>query len=210
MDDKGLLRWARNGELVDTVDDLWRDSGDGTGIVPSSEDDERPAIIRRTSFDVAPIKEGNSLEISSSPSFDGTSATRTNSLMAWVKKNVTPTGITRRLIRRTIRKDTWIYVADKNLNLYMGIKETGAFQHSSFLAGGQVVSAGLISVRQGLIHKLSPLSGHYRTRVDSFRRFVQLMQEKGVDMHSAETSKGEFALWGYETVISLGGLRIDF
>ncbi len=111
MDDKGLLRWARNGELVDTVDDLWRDSGDGTGIVPSSEDDERPAIIRRTSFDVAPIKEGNSLEISSSPSFDGTSVTRTNSLMAWVKKNVTPTGITRRLIRRTIRKDTWIYVA---------------------------------------------------------------------------------------------------
>ena len=40
--------------------------------------------------------------------------------------------------------------------------DTGTFQHSSFLAGGLVVSAGLISVRKGLIHKLSPLSGHYR------------------------------------------------
>lgn len=38
----------------------------------------------------------------------------------------------------------------------------GAFQHSSFLGGGLVTSAGLISVKDGVIHKLSPLSGHYR------------------------------------------------
>lgn len=38
----------------------------------------------------------------------------------------------------------------------------GTFQHSSFLAGGLVTSAGLISVKDGLIHTLSPLSGHYR------------------------------------------------
>ena len=42
------------------------------------------------------------------------------------------------------------------------ITAPGNFQHSSFLAGGLVTSAGLISVKDGLIHTLSPLSGHYR------------------------------------------------
>lgn len=39
---------------------------------------------------------------------------------------------------------------------------TGTFQHSSLIAGGVVTSAGLISVKDGVIHTLSPLSGHYR------------------------------------------------
>lgn len=42
------------------------------------------------------------------------------------------------------------------------IPDPGSFQHSSFLGGGLVTSAGLISVKGGLIHTLSPLSGHYR------------------------------------------------
>lgn len=64
------------------------------------------------------------------------------------------------------------------VNIFVGIKSiimtlcqkpylistlaAGAFQHSSFLGGGLVTSAGLISVKDGVIHKLSPLSGHYR------------------------------------------------
>ena len=36
-------------------------------------------------------------------------------------------------------------------------------QHSSFLSGGLVSSAGLIRVRDGQIMALSPLSGHYRS-----------------------------------------------
>jgi uncharacterized membrane protein len=48
------------------------------------------------------------------------------------------------------------------VNLYVGIKYTGTFQHSSFLSGGLVVSAGLLQVHNGLITKLTPLSGHYR------------------------------------------------
>ena len=46
--------------------------------------------------------------------------------------------------------------------LYRMVLDTGTFQHSSFLGGGLVSSAGLISVKQGVIHTLSPLSGHYR------------------------------------------------
>jgi hypothetical protein len=51
-------------------------------------------------------------------------------------------------------------------NLFIGIKDTGSFQHSSFTAGGLISSAGLITVKHGRIHKLSPLSGHYRTSVE--------------------------------------------
>lgn len=50
----------------------------------------------------------------------------------------------------------------KNAATHILTPETGAFQHSSFVAGGIVTSAGLISVKQGIIHTLSPLSGHYR------------------------------------------------
>ena len=53
-----------------------------------------------------------------------------------------------------------------NRNLFVGIKDTGSFQHSSFTAGGLISSAGLITVKSGRIHKLSPLSGHYRTSVE--------------------------------------------
>lgn len=48
-------------------------------------------------------------------------------------------------------------------NVFVGIKTTGTFQHSSFLSGGLVASAGLIRVRNGQITALSPLSGHYRS-----------------------------------------------
>lgn len=40
-------------------------------------------------------------------------------------------------------------VADTNNNLYIGIKQAGAFQHSSFLHGSRVSAAGLITVKKG-------------------------------------------------------------
>ena len=51
----------------------------------------------------------------------------------------------------------------------MSLSAPGSFQHSSFLGGGVVTSAGLISVKDGLIHTLSPLSGHYRCVLMSSR-----------------------------------------
>jgi hypothetical protein len=64
-------------------------------------------------------------------------------------------------------------------NVFVGIKDTGHFQHSSLTAGGlgisrgkrnmcslltktTVTSAGLIEVKDGLVTSISPLSGHYR------------------------------------------------
>ena len=122
-DDEGLLRWARNNELVDTVDELWEDSGTGSGIIPSHDKGTKPTVYRRTSFDAGvPTNRVSSPSISTSSSFPASSG---NPVTSWIKKNVTPTGIMNSFIRRTIRKDTWIYVAV----CPMPAREVGAYMH---------------------------------------------------------------------------------
>jgi hypothetical protein len=121
----------------------------------------------------------------------------------WVKfyrRHFTLKGMTNRIMRKTVRRNTWIYVTDRNFNIFIGIKETGFFQHSSFLGGSWVTSAGLISVKNGILHTVSPLSGHYRTTTEHFHQFLAHMRERGVDMHKARVSKAEAALWGIEHI----------
>jgi hypothetical protein len=78
-----------------------------------------------------------------------------------------------------IRSNTWIYVSDMKMNIFIGIKTSGNFQHSSctsliiplnglmvVLAGGKVTSAGIIVVKEGIIKTLSPMSGHYRSSIE--------------------------------------------
>lgn len=103
-----------------------------------------------------------------------------------------------RMLRKTIRKNTWLYVADKHYNVFVGLKETGYFQHSSFTSGGLVTSAGLIEVKDGLVTSLSPLSGHYRTSIEHFKQFVEAMEQRGLDTHKVHVTKGEAMLWGLE------------
>lgn len=50
-------------------------------------------------------------------------------------------------------------VADTSYNLYIGIKQSGAFQHSSFLHGARVSAAGVIQVKDGKLQCMAtPLS----------------------------------------------------
>ncbi|KAL5534268.1 hypothetical protein ACEPAG_730 [Sanghuangporus baumii] len=206
VDEKGLLRWERNNELIDTTAGRWRDSGDGSGIVPFDSVAGDTPVVHRTSFEIDPERSRRSFTVSAG-SQDSQNAThyvetseQKNPMQRWIRRHLTVKGWTELLLRKTVRRNTWIYVADRQFNLYIGIKDTGTFQHSSFLAGGLVISAGLISVHKGLIHKLSPLSGHYRTKVDSFRHFVKGLDERNVDLHRAEISRAELALWGIEHI----------
>ncbi len=82
--------------------------------------------------------------------------------------------------------------------LFIGIKTTGQFQHSSFLYGGRVLSAGLLKCKDGLLTSLSPLSGHYRAGTAHFRHFVSLLQEKGVDLSKVTLSKSLLMLAAME------------
>ena len=57
--------------------------------------------------------------------------------------------------RKKGKKQMWIFLADTKNNLYIGIKQSGAFQHSSFLHGSRVSAAGIISVRDGQLRSKS-------------------------------------------------------
>lgn len=89
-------------------------------------------------------------------------------------------------------------MADTSFRLYIGIKQSGAFQHSSFLHGSRVSAAGLIKVRDGQLRSLSPLSGHYRPPTRNFRAFVHSLHENGVDMSKVSISKSYAVLLGLE------------
>ena len=80
----------------------------------------------------------------------------------------------------------WIYVtsADKK-QLYIAPKVKGEFQHSSFLSGGSVGSAGAIMVNQGRIIKLAPMSGHYQPNIEQFVSFLDQLSAQGVDLSNA-------------------------
>lgn len=82
------------------------------------------------------------------------------------------------LLRKTLNANTWIFVVDRSGNMYVGIKQTGKFQHSSFLAGSHVLAAGLLKVDQGQLTSLSPLSGHYRAGSDQFKAFVRILEHE--------------------------------
>lgn len=92
-------------------------------------------------------------------------------------------------------------VADTSFRLYIGIKQSGAFQHSSFLHGGRISAAGLIKVKQGQLRSLSPLSGHYRPPTKNFRAFVHSLRDAGVDMSRVSISKSYAVLLGLEGYI---------
>lgn len=46
---------------------------------------------------------------------------------------------------------------DASFRLYIGYKQSGAFQHSSFLHGARILAAGQIKVKRGQLRRLSPL-----------------------------------------------------
>ncbi|KAL5635984.1 hypothetical protein ACGC1H_004704 [Rhizoctonia solani] len=200
IDDQGLLRWARNNELVDTRSNRWKDAGNGRGIIPMTPEEMRGAEIRET-----PAKHGrigfhsnssDSLNSGEAHYLDTIGQPGDSKLKQTMRSHFTSKGIMERLLRKTVKKNTWIYVCDMKRNLFIGIKETGAFQHSSFTAGGLISSAGLITVKMGRIHKLSPLSGHYRTSVDHYRLFLEDLKSQGADLGKVQVTKEEVTLWG--------------
>ncbi|KAI4090845.1 MAG: hypothetical protein LQ344_004492 [Seirophora lacunosa] len=100
--------------------------------------------------------------------------------------------------RKKEKKKKWIFVADTSYRLYIGIKQSGAFQHSSFLHGGRVSAAGLIKVKDGQLKYMQPRSGHYKPPASSFRAFVHSLRERGVDMSVLSVPKSYAVLMGLE------------
>jgi hypothetical protein len=163
IDKEGRLVWAKNGARIDTTEQ-YKDSIHG--IVPA--DDQTPAYTPAGGEAATGLQDHSSRSSSSShrSSEDRADAYTTpefdNSKGMKKIKHVSAATIFNKLLRGSVKKNTWIFVADTSFRLYVGIKQSGAFQHSSFLHGSRISAAGLIKIKNGRISKLSPLSGHYR------------------------------------------------
>ncbi|KAG8163386.1 hypothetical protein KVR01_006683 [Diaporthe batatas] len=210
VDLDGRLCWAKNGARIDTTED-WRDSIHG--IVPI-DDTETPAFQPKSTypnqprlFPSDPSSRASSISTASESEREAARAAKYASPgvtdAKGVKKvtHISASTIFNTLLRKSVRKNTWIFVADTSFRLYVGIKDSGAFQHSSFVQGSRISAAGLIKIKNGRLASLSPLSGHYRPPASNFRAFVRNLKDEGVDMSHVSISKSYAVLVGLETYI---------
>ncbi|RKF79945.1 putative iq calmodulin-binding motif protein [Golovinomyces cichoracearum] len=221
IDQKGHLCWAKNGIAIDTS----KKYGDSTnGIVLVSN------LLPKTqeSAPNLPIAKENLAYKKKDSSMNSTSLyssiekltrkykkeTQCSSATAYAKsklnqkspnvkiiRRISFATILDRLLRESVKSETWIFVADTKFRLYVGIKQSGTFQHSSFLHGSRVSAAGSIEVKDGKLVRLSPLSGHYRPPVANFRVFIHALKEAGVDTSEVSISRSYAVLVALETYL---------
>ncbi|KAB8304178.1 hypothetical protein EYC80_003597 [Monilinia laxa] len=218
INSEGRLCWAKNGERVDTTTE-WRDSV--KGIVRN--DDETPVFspVGEEADNEEEEDESDSSSDDSPPyqhhSHDQDHEEEREREESRASKYATPeydnvpgmkkvshmsvSTIFNKLLRGSVKKNTWIFVADTSFRLYVGIKQSGAFQHSSFLHGSRISAAGLIKIKDGRLAKLSPLSGHYRPPVSNFRAFVKNLKGEGCDMSHVSISRSYAVLVGLEAYV---------
>ncbi|KFY20882.1 hypothetical protein V491_03347, partial [Pseudogymnoascus sp. VKM F-3775] len=167
VDVEGRLCWAKDGARIDTTT-KYRDSLHG--IVPVGSD---APMFQPEDHDrlTEPSHTGTTTSTSSSDSEEDAAAhhyaTGNFDNARGVKKikHVSPSTIFNKLLRSSVKKNTWIFVADTNFRLYVGIKQSGAFQHSSFLHGSRISAAGLIKIKDGRLDQLSPLRSRHVPRL---------------------------------------------
>ncbi|TPX17164.1 uncharacterized protein E0L32_003282 [Thyridium curvatum] len=209
VDEDGRLCWSKNGARIDTTEQ-WKDSIHG--IVPA--DDPTPAFQSYSTNETRLLGDTSSGESDSEDEDEASeseleaarAAKYANPGMDQAKgvkkvKHVSASTIFNKLLRKSVKKNTWIFVADTSFRLYVGIKNSGAFQHSSFLQGSRISAAGLIKIKNGRLTSLSPLSGHYRPPASNFRAFVKSLKEEGVDMSHVSISKSYAVLVGLEAYV---------
>lgn len=196
IDGEGLFRWVKNGELVTTSAEF-RDSIDG--IVPVDDPTptwrevttgQKPAPIYGCSSASSIASDSSSLISTSSPD-SSNSAPSTN-------PNLDPTNTPPQEQKKKKKKPTWIFVADTSFRLYISIKSSGAFQHSSFLHGSRVAAAGKLEIRRGRLRALDPLSGHYAPPLKNFREFVRSLKDAGADLGRCSIGRSYAVLLGLE------------
>jgi len=208
IDNEGLLCWAKNGQRITTSPD-YKDSVDGIVPAHTKIPTWRETMQGRQNLD----EESDNDTETDSESLSGISAGSGEDDTKYVNqqlheakgvkklKYVSAGALMNNLLRKTTKKNTWIFVADTSFRLYIGIKQSGAFQHSSFLHGGRISSAGLIRIKRGQLRRLDPLSGHYAPPVKNFQGFVKNLEEAGADMSRVSISRSYAVLRGLESYL---------
>lgn len=214
VDEEGKLHWAKTGELITTSIKDFKDSM--TGIVRRGDDSAVSFADEEVRHQVSADRHllgGTTDQLQHTPSSGADESMSDESSESPYKgeqqqdhpqkkhrKRViaTPATILNKLLRASVRPGTFIYVADTVGRLYVGIKDSGAFQHASFLSGARISSAGLIEIQDGQLTYLSPLSGHYRPTTKSLRRFIGNLKSQGVDLSHLRVSHAYEVLLGIE------------
>jgi hypothetical protein len=211
VDSEGRLCWHKNGQRIDTTQE-YRDSVEGIVPIDSTaktyREDEIKALQEKKLDGTVDSSDSSIANDSSGTSSSSEASLRYPDPPDLQKasgpkkiKHVSASVIFNRLLRKSTKKNTWIFVADTNMNLYVGIKQSGSFQHSSFLNGSRISAAGLIKVKRGQLRSLSPLSGHYRPPTAAFKHFIEHLREQNVDMSRVSISKAYAVLVGLEAYI---------
>jgi hypothetical protein len=208
VDEEGRLCWVKNGARIDTTEQF-RDSVHGvvpiddptpsfvpssSQIIPPKDTEEDDASDAESASSAESRREADRAAKYAGSSFDDTTGFKRIT-------HISASTIFNQLLRKSVKKNTWIFVADTSFRLYVGIKDSGAFQHSSFLQGSRISAAGLIKIKNGRLSSLSPLSGHYRPPASNFRAFVRNLKEEGADMSRVSISKSYTILVGLETYV---------
>ncbi|KAG5918804.1 hypothetical protein E4U61_001453 [Claviceps capensis] len=206
VDEEGRLCWAKTGARIDTTEEF-KDSVHG--IVPINDPTPafRPGEVAQhghvidkdsdssdSDSSVESKREADRAAKYADPNFDKSKGVKRVT-------HISASTIINQLLRKSVKKNTWIFVADTSFRLYVGIKNSGGFQHSSFLQGSRISAAGLIKIKNGRLSSLSPLSGHYRPPTSNFRAFVRNLKDEGVDTSHVSISKSYTILVGLETYL---------
>jgi hypothetical protein len=210
IDDTGRFVFSKNGLPVTTAPE-YRDSINGivhfddptptwrevtTGVkdpLPPPGDSDSDAASLSSLSSIGTGKQEDSSKYTNNELHDAKGLAKLN--------HISTNSLMNHLLRKTTKKNTWIFVADTSMRLYIGIKQSGAFQHSSFLHGARIAAAGLIKIKRGQLRKLSPLSGHYAPPVRNFREFVRNLKEAGADMSRCSVSRSYAVILGLESYI---------
>ncbi|RGP79601.1 hypothetical protein FLONG3_2349 [Fusarium longipes] len=205
VDNEGRLCWAKNGQRIDTTEQF-KDSIHGVVPVddstpafnaaaqPSGSQSQGYASSTSSESSLESEREADRAAKYATPGYD-------NSQGMHKVSQISASTIFNKMMRKSVRKNTWIFVADTNFRMYVGIKDSGAFQHSSFLQGSRISAAGLIKIKNGRLSSLSPLSGHYRPPASNFRAFVHSLRQSEVDMSHVSISKSYVVLIGLESYL---------
>ncbi|KAK4499431.1 hypothetical protein PRZ48_009945 [Zasmidium cellare] len=209
IDGQGRFVWDKDGEPITTSPDFkdsidgivhasddtptWREVTTGEKPQPKRDEDTSDSSSTNTSISTGSQEDGSKYVNEEFHNAKGVSKLN----------HVSVDALMNHLLRKTTKKNTWIFVADTSFRLYVGIKQSGAFQHSSFLKGARVSAAGLIKIKRGQIRKLSPLSGHYAPPVRNFREFLKSLKAAGADLSRLNVSRSYAVILGLEGYVKV-------
>lgn len=74
------------------------------------------------------------------------------------------------------------FVIGQDHVIYTDVYKKGELNHSSFLAGGAVISAGELEFKDGELKSISDKSGHYETNRQMLVKGLKIFREKGIDL----------------------------